>query len=104
VQSALLVGAACALAGSGLLHVPAGLLLVAVFYGLYRFVLVLVDARLQEVIDGAARATVTSVASLATELSALALFGAWAAGGVLLVAALTALLALVPLAVPGRRR
>lgn len=103
VQSALLAGAAAALAVAGVLRVPAGIGLVAVFYGLYRFVLVLVDARLQRVIEGASRATVTSVAAVATQLSALVLFGAWAAGGVLLVAALTALLALVPLTVGGRR-
>ncbi len=103
VQAGLLAGAAVALAVAGVLRLPAGIVLVAVFYGLYRFVLVLVDARLQRVIEGAARATVTSVAALATELAALVLFGAWAAGGVLLVAALTAVLALVPLVAGGRR-
>ncbi|MFC5006493.1 MFS transporter [Dactylosporangium cerinum] len=101
-QAGLLAGAAVALAAAGALRLPVGMVLVAVFYGLYRYVLVLVDARLQHVIEGASRATVTSVAALATELSALALFGAWAAGGVLLVAALTLLLAVVPL-VGGRR-
>ncbi|WP_341483918.1 MFS transporter [Dactylosporangium aurantiacum] len=103
LQSALLGAAATALAAAGVLRVPAGIVLVAVFYGGYRYVLVLVDARLQRVVDGASRATVTSVAALATELSALALFGAWAAGGVLLVAALTGALALVPLVAAGRR-
>jgi MFS family permease len=103
VQAALLGAAAVAVAAAGVLRVPAGMVLVALFYGLYRFVLVLVDARLQEVIEGPSRATVTSVAALAANLSSLALFGAWAAGGVLLVAALTALLAPVPL-VAGRRR
>jgi hypothetical protein len=71
-------------------------LLVAAFYGLYRLVLVLVEARLQQVIETGARATVTSVASLATELSGLLLFATWAAGGVLLVALLTLALAAVP--------
>ncbi|MFC4043652.1 MFS transporter [Dactylosporangium siamense] len=102
VQVGLLAGAAAALAVAGVLRLPAGIVLVALFYGLYRYVLVLVDARLQQVIEGASRATVTSVAALATEVSALALFGAWAAGGVLLVAALTLLLAAAPL-VGGRR-
>ncbi|WP_327010964.1 MFS transporter [Dactylosporangium sp. NBC_01737] len=97
VQATLLAVAGVALAAAGVLRLPVGVVLVAVFYGLYRYVLVLVDARLQHVIEGASRATVTSVAALATEVSALALFGAWAAGGVLLVAALTALLALIPL-------
>ncbi|MEV4508297.1 MFS transporter [Dactylosporangium sp. NPDC049525] len=103
VQATLLGVAAAALAAAGVLRLPAGIVLVAVFYGLYRYVLVLVDARMQHVIEGASRATVTSVAALATELSALALFGAWAAGGVLLVAALTALLALIPLSAGSRR-
>ncbi|WP_433619188.1 hypothetical protein ACQP2P_19460 [Dactylosporangium sp. CA-139114] len=80
------------LAGAAALDRPAGIVLVAVFYALYRLVLVIADARLQAVIDGAARATVTSVAALATELSALLLFGAWAVGGVWCVAALTAAL------------
>ncbi|GGM78861.1 MFS transporter [Dactylosporangium sucinum] len=101
VQSLMLAGAALAAGLAALLDVPAGILLLAVFYGLYRLVLVLVDARLQRVVETGARATVTSVASLATELSALLLFAAWAAGGLPLVAALTALLALVPLAARG---
>ncbi|GAA2611085.1 MFS transporter [Dactylosporangium fulvum] len=97
-QGLLMVVAAGALAVAGWWQVPSGMLLVAGFYGLYRLVLVLVDARLQRVIESRARATVTSVAALATQLSALALFAAWAAGGLTLVAALTGVLALVPLA------
>ncbi|MET7401913.1 MFS transporter [Dactylosporangium sp. NPDC005572] len=100
-QCLMLAGAALAAGVAALLDVPAGIVLLAVFYGLYRLVLVLVDARLQRVIETGARATVTSVASLATEVSALVLFAAWAAGGLPLVAALTALLALVPLAARG---
>ncbi|WP_330186115.1 MFS transporter [Dactylosporangium sp. AC04546] len=100
-QCLMLAGAALAAGVAALLRVPAGIVLLAVFYGLYRLVLVLVDARLQRVIETGARATVTSVAALATEVSALVLFAAWAAGGLPLVAALTALLALVPLAAKG---
>jgi hypothetical protein len=90
----LMLAAGLALAVAAALHRPAGIVLVAVFYGLYRLVLVVADARLQAVIDGAARATVTSVAALATELSAMLLYAAWALGGAWCVALLTALLSL----------
>ena len=53
----------------------------AVSYALYRAVLVVVDARLQERIDSTARATVTSVAGVGVETAGLALFGVWAFGG-----------------------
>ncbi|WP_433043899.1 MFS transporter [Dactylosporangium sp. CS-033363] len=88
----LMLAAGLALAGSAALHRPAGIVLVAGFYALYRLVLVIADARLQAVIDGAARATVTSVAALATELSAMVLYAAWALGGPWCVALLTAAL------------
>jgi MFS family permease len=91
----LMLAAGLALAGAAALHRPAGIVLVAVFYGLYRLVLVVADARLQAVIDGAARATVTSAAALATELSAMLLYAAWALGGAWCVALSTGLLAIV---------
>ncbi|WP_432971691.1 MFS transporter [Dactylosporangium sp. CA-233914] len=93
----LMLAAAVALAGAAALDRPAGIVLVAVFYALYRLVLVVADARLQAVIAGAARATVTSVAALATEVSAFLVYGAWAFGGVWCVAALTVALS-IPLA------
>jgi hypothetical protein len=95
----LLVLAAAALAAAGLAAHPAGLAGIVAFYGLYRLAVVVVDARLQERIDGPARATVTSVAGLATDLAAMALYGAWALGGLGLV---TALAFLAALTVPGR--
>jgi MFS family permease len=72
---------------AGLLGRPAGVAGIAVAYGLYHVVLVAADARLQREIDGPSRATVTSVASLGTELSGLFFFGVWALGHPLLVAA-----------------
>lgn len=83
---------ALAVAGSR----PAGLLGVALFYGLYQVVLVVTDARLQARITGPARATVTSVANVVAELAAFAVYGAWVLGGsagvaVLIAAAATAL-------------
>jgi hypothetical protein len=77
-----------------LMALPAGLVGVAVFYGLHQMVLVVVAARLQDRIEGSARATVTSVASLGTELVAIALFAAWAFQGLLLVSAIWLMVAL----------
>ncbi|MGH4023338.1 MAG: MFS transporter [Pseudonocardiaceae bacterium] len=86
---AVLLGVAVVLLGAvGLVRHPAGLAGVALFYGLYRLVLVVADARLQERIDGSARATVTSVAAMGSELAAFALYAGWALGGLLLVVAL----------------
>jgi len=89
----LLALAAGALAVAGWLDRPGGLLAVAVFYGLYRLVLVRLEVHLQERITGDARATVTSVAALATEGMCLLLYACWATGGVLAVAALVATVA-----------
>jgi hypothetical protein len=72
---------------------PVAVLGVALFYGLYRMVLVVVDARLQERIAGPARATVTSVANVVAELAAFAVYAAWVVGGVAALAALVATVA-----------
>ncbi|MDT7582041.1 MAG: hypothetical protein QOK35_3305 [Pseudonocardiales bacterium] len=90
---------AVAVAGSR----PAGLIGVALFYGLYRMVLVVADARLQARIAGSARATVTSVANVLAELAAFAVYGAWVIGGAAAVSALVAVIA-VTLPVLLRRR
>ena len=90
----LLVIAAAGLA-STLVGDGASLVGMAVFWGTYQAVRVCTETRLQDRIHGNGRATVTSVASFGTELSGIALFGAWALGGAGLVAALTA--ACVPL-------
>lgn len=92
----VLLGVAVAvLVVSGVLRTPAGLLAVAGFYGLYQLVLVVAEARLQDSIEGPARATVTSVAGIGIEVSALAVYGVWAMGEVFGVAALVALVALL---------
>ena len=93
LTAAMLAGTA-ALAGSFVLERPAGLAGVAAFYGVHRLTMVVADARLQARIAGGSRATVTSVASLGSELVAVALFGAWAAGGLALVIVLAAVAAL----------
>jgi MFS family permease len=83
---------------------PAGLAGVAVFYGLYRVVLVAVSGRLQDRIEGPARATVSSVASLGSEFAAIAVYGLWALGGLWPVAVLVLLTAAVlPMAWRGVR-
>ncbi len=74
------------LAGAALLRLPVGLAAVAVYYGLTQFVAVAVDVRLQHAISSRSRATVTSVASLLTEVAAVLVYAAWAVGGLLSVA------------------
>jgi hypothetical protein len=102
---ALFAVAAAALAGSGLLGRPAALGLVALFYLGYRLVLVRAEAALQDRIAGTARATVTSVAALGTEVATFALYGAWTLGGVGLTAGLVVALALaLPWLLAGPRR
>lgn len=80
---------------ASLLARPAGLAAVAVCYAVYRAVLVVGNARLQERINSTSRATVTSVAGLGTDLASLLLFGAWAVAGLPAVAGLTLLVAAV---------
>ena len=92
----VLLGAAAVVPGSGALAV------VAVSYGLYLAVLVVAEARLQERVDSARRATVTSVAGLGIELAGLLVFAAWALGGVVAVAVLV--VAVVPVVTAGLRR
>jgi hypothetical protein len=102
--TALFGVAAAALVGSGLLGRQAGIALVALFYFGYRLVLVRAEAALQDRITGTARATVTSVAALGTEVATFALYGAWTLGGVGLTAGLVVALALaLPWLLSGRR-
>lgn len=82
----LLAVAAAALWTAAVVRQPVALVAVAGFYGCYRGALVLVEARLQELITGPSRATVTSIAGLLTEIAALGLFGLWAVGGMTAVA------------------
>ncbi|NHC15057.1 MFS transporter [Motilibacter sp. E257] len=80
--------AAVVLLAAALAHRAGGMAAVAVFYGLYRYVLVFAEARLQDEVRGPARATVTSVAGLGSELSAFAVYAAWALGEAWAVGAL----------------
>lgn len=84
----LMGGSVLVFGAAGLLRKPVGVAGIALAYGLYQLVLVVTDARLQARIEGPARATVTSVASLGTDLSAIVLYAAWALGEPVLVALL----------------
>ncbi|MGN9893574.1 MFS transporter [Micromonospora sp. L31] len=76
--AALLTVAAVALAaGAGLRH-PAGFVLVGVAFCAFQLATVLADARLQARITGPGRATVTSVAGMATDLTIIAVYGGYA--------------------------
>jgi MFS family permease len=86
----LLVISGLVLGAAALWKQPAGLLGIALFYGIYRLVLVVVNARLQAAIKGPSRATVTSVAAFGTEIATFGLYAVWVLGGALLVAFLVA--------------
>ncbi|MGW3606577.1 MFS transporter [Micromonospora sp. NPDC005161] len=66
--AALLVVVAGALAGGALIAHPAGFVLLAVAFGAAQLATVLADARLQARITGNSRATVTSLAGMATDV------------------------------------
>jgi hypothetical protein len=88
----LLAAGVLALGLAAVLARPVGIVAVAVFYGVYRAVLLVVEARLQAAITGPARATVTSVAGLGVDIAGITLYGVWALGGLPLVVALLAVL------------
>ncbi len=70
-----------------------GFVAIATGYGLLNNTMIVSEARLQQVITGPARATVTSVAGLATEVVALAVYAGFAvAAGLASVSTLVALL------------
>jgi hypothetical protein len=93
------------IAGGSLSRSIWGFLPIAVGYGLLQLVIVVADARLQETITGPARATVTSVAGLISEVFAIAVYAGFALGSVwfsmsTLVAALTLPVVLTAAAMP----
>ncbi|KFF97395.1 transporter [Streptomyces scabiei] len=77
----VLAGSAFALAVGASMRTPPGIGLVAVAFGGFQLVNVLADARLQDRIEGARRATLTSVASMGTELATVGVFAAYAVIG-----------------------
>ncbi|MBD0837780.1 MULTISPECIES: MFS transporter [unclassified Streptomyces] len=77
----LLAGAALALALGAGVRTPLGLVLVALAFGGFQLATVLADVRLQHRIEGTGRATLTSVAGLATEVGTITVYGAYAVLG-----------------------
>lgn len=73
--AALIAGAALALAVGAGVRTPAGIVLVGLAFAGFQLAEVLADVRLQHRIGDARRATLTSVASLGTELVTVAVFG-----------------------------
>ncbi|MEU0676662.1 MFS transporter [Streptomyces sp. NPDC006172] len=76
--AALLAVSALALAVGAAAGTPAGIALVAAAFGGFQLATVLADARLQQRIESTGRATVTSLAGLATELTTVAVYAAYA--------------------------
>ncbi|SCF13912.1 Major Facilitator Superfamily protein [Micromonospora viridifaciens] len=73
----LLVLAASALAAGALIGHPAGFVLLAVAFAAFQLATVLADVRLQARITGPARATVTSVAGMATDLTIIVFYAGY---------------------------
>jgi hypothetical protein len=78
--AAVVAVAAALLAAGAMLPAPGGFVLVAIAFGGFQAATVAVDARLQALIDGPARATITSGAGLATELLTVGVFVVYGAG------------------------
>ncbi|MDQ1021050.1 MFS transporter [Streptomyces afghaniensis] len=106
--AALLAGAAVALAVGAASRSLAGIALVSLAFAGFQLAEVLADVRLQHRIDESRRATLTSVASLGTELATVATFGVYALLGTHLahgtVFAVLAIPYLVTALVPARAR
>ncbi|MER6787776.1 MFS transporter [Streptomyces sp. NPDC000658] len=112
--AALLAGAALALAAGALTGGTGGIALVALAFGGFQLATVLADVRLQRRIEGAGRATLTSVAGLGTELLTIGVYGAYgflgsafghgAAFALFAAPYLTTALAVALAAARGRRR
>lgn len=81
--AALLAFGALALGAGAVSGVAAGFVAIAVAFCVFQMASVLADVRLQESITGPARATVTSLAGLGTELGAVLVYGGYAAASVL---------------------
>ncbi|KAB1101790.1 MFS transporter [Micromonospora aurantiaca] len=73
----LLVFAAAATAAGALLRHPAGFVLLAAAFAAFQLATVLADVRLQARITGSARATVTSLAGMATDLTIVAFYAGY---------------------------
>ncbi|GIJ65790.1 MFS transporter [Virgisporangium ochraceum] len=75
---ALLAASAAVLAAAALIRHPAAMVAVAVAFGGFQLATVLADVRLQHAITGPARATVTSLAGMTTDVGTIAVYGCYA--------------------------
>ena len=78
--AAALATAAVLLAGGALSGRLAGMVPIALAFGILQFAIIVTETRLQESITGAARATVLSVAGFASEVFAVLLYAVFGAG------------------------
>ncbi|WP_439644543.1 MFS transporter [Gordonia namibiensis] len=104
VRDTVMVGPAVGLGASALIAAalwahPAGVVGVAVAFGVFGWALVVADAALQDRLDSASRATVTSIAGVGEEVVAILAFAGWAAGSVHLGPAALFAIAALPYAV-----
>jgi hypothetical protein len=76
--AALLAVAALAMAAGAVTGVPAGIGLVALAFGAFQVATVVAGARLQAAITGPSRATITSLASVATDAATIAVYAGYA--------------------------
>ncbi|MGW3035397.1 MFS transporter [Streptomyces sp. NPDC001178] len=77
--AAVLAAAALAMAVGAAARTPGALVLLALAFGGFQLATVLADVRLQQRIDDARRATLTSVAGLGSDLATVAAYGVYAA-------------------------
>jgi MFS family permease len=67
------------MAAGALSRHPIGVVALGAAFGVFQLVTVVADTRLQEAISGPARATVTSLAGMSTDVATLAIYGSYAA-------------------------
>ncbi|WP_084959107.1 MFS transporter [Thermoactinospora rubra] len=92
----LLAVAALCLAGGAALRHPAGFVLLAAAFGIFRWAVAWADTRLQERLEDATRATVTSLSGFGTEVVTIALYAAIGVGSAWLPMWLLLVLAALP--------
>lgn len=78
-HAALLCFGAVVMAAGALSGHPAGVIGLAASFGIFQCLAIVADTRLQNSITGPARATVTSLAGMSTDVATLAVYGSYAA-------------------------
>jgi MFS family permease len=78
-QAGLLCCAAALMATGAMLQHPVGVVPLAAAFGIFQLATVVADARLQDTISGPARATVTSLAGMSTDIVTVVVYGSYAA-------------------------